>query len=246
MIRPLSIWGEAYLLDKYFTYICKDINDNMKDTKLKYEYGYPLRYQNMKESKMVSVILIVLVFLLYVSPFIYRNSSLNQIFSTETFTLFIFTLVIVLSLYQMRFIYKYLYNFYHPRSNIFMNLKWLIVAVVIIALLLLAGMILDQYNTTRQESSISLSDIYRQGDMQVIISLLLATYVLWVFTQVLSGWMLIDTRDVDFVGGLPILGYALFISAIIPLFIILVPLCSYNLISKAKGYSERHGFLNSF
>jgi len=219
----------------------------MKNTKLKYEFGYPLRYQNMKEAKIASFILVVLTVFMYLSPFIYRFLASDGIISAETFTIFIFTLVSIFSLYQIWFVSKYLYNFYHPRSNIFINLRWLMIAVAIISLLILAGIIIDRYNTSDLESGmLKYSSITEYGNIQVIISLLLATYVLWAFTQALTGWMLIDSRDVDYVGGLPTLGYALFISAIIPVFIILVPLCTSNLIIKTNKYAEKYGFLNSY
>lgn len=250
--KPFSCRREAFLFSKkiiplpFYLYLFHKQKPSMKNTKLKYEFGYPLRYQNLKEAKLASYLLIFLVACTYLSPLLYRSIFLKEKINVETFIIFIFTLVSIFSLYQIWVIYKYLHNFYHPRSNIFINLRWNMVAVAIISLLILAGIIVDSYNNTDLQSGMPMhANITEYGNIQVIITMLLATYVLWAFTQALTGCMLIDSRDVDYVGGMPTLCYALFVSAIIPLFIIAVPICTMNLITKAKKYSEKYGYLNS-
>ncbi|NDV97395.1 hypothetical protein D0T84_21205 [Dysgonomonas sp. 521] len=65
----------------------------------------------------------------------------------------------------------------------------------------------------------------------------------WAFIHAITGWILADSREIDFVGGLPALGYFMLASAIIPVFIIFVPFCVSNIFFKADSYSKKYGFI---
>lgn len=210
-----------------------------------YEPGYVLIRQNFKLAKLVSVILSFLVVLLCFSPFINRSDFIITHFGENVFPPFILVLTIIFSLWQQLFLLKYLNNFYHPRSNIFTNIRCEIAAVVIILLLGISAVVADVHNNTDLESGMSLhSSIYGYGNMQIIMSLFIAAYVLWVFVHVLTGWVLSDSKKIDFVGGLPMLGYMMIASGIIPLFMIFVPFCLTDIFFRANKYSQKYGFLN--
>jgi len=210
-----------------------------------YEPGYVLNRQNLKLAKIISVILSFLVVLLCLSPFINRSDFIATHFGENVFPPLILVLTVVFSLWQLVFLLRYLDNFYHPRANIFTNIRCEIIAVIIILLLGISAVVADIYNNTDLESGMLLhGSIYGYVNMQIIMSLFIAAYVLWVFVHVLTGWVLSDSKKIDFVGGLPLLGYIIIASGIIPVFLIFVPFCITDIFFRADKYSKMYGFLN--
>lgn len=221
---------------------CQRIFTSMK--KRVYEPGYALIRQDFGLIKIVSVTLTFLMVLLCSYPFLNRNVYILQSFDEGTIPLFVITLIIILSLWQISFVSKYLLNFYHPFSKIFTNIRWEMVAIIFFLLLGISTIIVDTLNNSELQSGMLMyKDMIGHQNMQIITSLFIATYVFWVFVHAITGWTLADSRKLDFVGGLPYLGYILLASAIIPLFIVFVPMFVTNIFFKAGEYSKKYGFL---
>lgn len=210
-----------------------------------YEPGYALVKQNLKLAKLMSVILSLLMIVLYASPFINRTEFVTKYFGENVFPFLILALVVLLSLWQILFVYTYLLNFYHRFANIFTNIRWEIIAIIIIVLLVVSAIVADTLNASGlQNGEFVYKDMSTYLNIQIILSLFIAAYVFWAFVHAITGWILADSREVDFVGGLPALGYFMLASAIIPAFIIFVPFCISNIFFKANRYSEKYGFIS--
>lgn len=222
---------------------CPSCQHSFSSTKKRiYEPGYALVRQDFRLIKIVSMLLAVLMVLLCLYPFLNRNVYILQSFDEGTIPLFMMSLIVILSLWQITFVSKYLLNFYHPFSTIFTNIRWEMVVIIFILLLGIATVIVDTLNNSDLQSGMY-KDMIGHRNMQIITSLFIAAYVFWVFVHALTGWTLADSHKIDFVGGLPSLGYILLASAIIPLFIIFVPMFVANLFFKASRYSIKYGFL---
>lgn len=194
------------------------------------EPRYALEKQNFKQAKIVSAILSFMLIILYLLP-IPINNEMVKLNSGTTFLYLLSGLIvgtIALAIWQVCLLLKYLRNFYHPLSNIFTDIKG-----AMIAMLLLMALILVSVST-------HMSLMMQNGMMSIFI----AFYVLWAFMQIMAGWILIDSYEEDFVGGLSTLGYALLVSGIIPLLIIFVPLLVSNVFINASRYSNKYGFLD--
>lgn len=196
---------------------------------LTYEVGYALEKQDFRLARVVSITLSVLLVLLYMSPIAINNGLIHL--SSNATSLYLFSGLIVatliLAIWQMILLTKYLRNFYHPLANIFTDIKGVAVTVIILAMLIFVSV------------TVHMSMLMQNG----IMSFFIAFYVLWAFMQIMAGWILIDSKEVDFVGGLSSLGYALLISGIIPLLIIFVPLVVSSVFINASKYSKKYGFL---
>ncbi|NDV96036.1 hypothetical protein D0T84_14100 [Dysgonomonas sp. 521] len=145
------------------------------DTSTIYKPGYALVNQNLKFAKIISVILSFLIILLFVSPFINRSEFAAKYFGENAFPLFILTLVVLLSLWQIMYVYTYLLNFYHRFANIFTNIRWEVAAIVIIALLAVLAIIIETINASGLQSGMP---VYEYLSGHLIIQAILSVFSL--------------------------------------------------------------------
>jgi len=183
---------------------------------------FPLDKQNFKLAIIISSISSCLFLILYLSPLLYRKESVSENVMILGVAINI-TLVLIFLIWQTRLIYKYLHNFYHPLDNIFLNLRWSIASVMLLSLLVGCGLMFEPM----------------QGVEGGLLFFLIGLYVLWAFMQILIGWSLIKADHYDYVGGTSALGYAIFASGIIPVFLIFTSIFSLNLFIKAYKYDKR-------
>lgn len=183
---------------------------------------YPIYEQNFRFISVTSIILTVICICFYLLPLWinYENPSKDLISSVCLGSI---TLIMSLYVWSLNYLYKYLFNFYHPRDNIFFNIQWYVLSIIAVPILIIIGV------------SFQLS-----LNMEGLFSLLfIGIYVLWAFMQILIGWSLIKAEKYDYIGGLSILGYAMLATGIIPLFFFLIPIFLSNIFIKAKKYQDR-------
>lgn len=183
---------------------------------------YPLIQQNFKDAGLTSTLLLCLMIVLCTFPLWLHSESINEDTAILILLIDIF-LIIVLIILQTIQLYRYLHNFYHPLDNIFYNIKWEIVSVIILSVLFVCGFLFKPSQTL-------------EG---VLLLISIGFYVLWAFMQLLIGWSLIKADQYDYVGGLSALGYGILASGIVPVFIVFTPFFFGNLFFKAYKYNKR-------
>ncbi|MDR2954640.1 MAG: zinc ribbon domain-containing protein [Prevotella sp.] len=183
------------------------------------ESYHPLREQKFKYAFITSVLLTLFMIVLSISPIAIRHEWISEKTAMAVIAVCI-VFCYILFIAGLSFLFKYLQNFYHPLDNIFHNLKWGTLCIIILPLFILGGAYLEI-----PKSAYGLLSLF-----------FISGYVLWVFMSLLIGWSLIQVEKYDYIGGLSPLGYSLLASAIIPLFLFFVPICLSNIFYKANRY----------
>ncbi|MFV0417992.1 MAG: hypothetical protein ACK5KT_04550 [Dysgonomonas sp.] len=183
---------------------------------------FPLINQNFRNAGLISMLLSCLMIALYLFPLWLHSESLSEDMALYILFVDIFS-IILLTIWQISQLYKYLHNFYHPLDNIFMNLRWMIACILLLSVLFISGLVFKP------------SRMLEGGLLLLSIGL----FVLWIFMQILIGWSLIKVDQYDYVGGLSALGYGMLAAGIVPPLIIFTPFFWGNLFFKAYKYNKR-------
>lgn len=183
---------------------------------------YPLAEQNFRQAGIVSITLAFLIAVLCTSPFWIREGDMHRTTFVALFSCNVL-MVITLTFIQMNMLRKYLLNFYHPRDNIFSNIGWIKVCIVVMLLAIFISILLPQM---------------KPGIENGIFSLLLGLYILWAFLQILTGYSLMKADQYDYVGGVSTLGFILLLSGLIFPLTVLVPFFVANIFFRANRYDK--------